>query len=266
VTDDINNEMGAGSTDDQKPASGGFLSQDEIEQRVAAFRASLLKLDQDSAEAARIDMLIAGANAMFGDDLTPFEDPPVAGPDHDGLRQQEQAAASGAPPRIEVNCSGPGHSLVINGDHAEPHIHVSANQADEEVRRLTEEVAKLQQAVAPRRTRARKRPGRKAPRTRRLGPSAPAMLGAVAGVVPILVHSAVVVQVIAITILAALPVFWLVAIAAAIFSGRSERRRAAFDILRLLMDRDLRQEDPPSAVRRETPMVSSERDAERAGL
>jgi hypothetical protein len=91
------------------------------------------------------------------------------------------------------------------------------------------------------------------------------MLGA-ASVVPILVHSAAVVQVIAITVLAALPVFWLAASAAAIFSSGPERRRAALEILRLLMDRDLRQEDPPGALRRETPMVSSKRAAKGAEL
>lgn len=268
MTDDISNEMGADSTDDQEPMSGGLLSQDEIEQRVAAFRASLLKLDQDSAEAARVDMLIAGANAMFGDDLTPFEDPPTAGPGHEGLRQGGQAAVndSPAPQRIDVDYAGPGFSLVIKGDHAEPHINLTTNQTDGEVRRLTEEVAKLQQAVASKRTHTGKRPGTKGPRTRRLGLSAPTMLAVSGGVVPILAHSAAVVQVIAITILAALPVIWLAATAAAIFSSGPERRRTALDILRLFTDRDLRQEDPPGAVRRETLVVPGKRGVEGAEL
>ena len=106
MSDNINNEMGTGGADDQEPVAMGFLSPDEIEERVAAFRASLLKLDQDPAEAARIDMLIAGANAMFGDDLTAFEDPP-AGPSR---RNRPSSTAATALPRTKADCAGPGSS------------------------------------------------------------------------------------------------------------------------------------------------------------
>ena len=49
-------------------------------------------------------MLIAGANAMFGDDLTPFEDSPAAKP--------EPAVIDGshALPRTKADCPAPGSS------------------------------------------------------------------------------------------------------------------------------------------------------------
>lgn len=252
MNDDINNEAGVDGADDQGPMSGGFLSQDEIEQRVAVFRASLFKLDQDPAESARIDGLIAGANAMFGDDLTPFEATPAAGQEREGLRQEEQPAS--APPKINVDGPSAGVSLIINGDHAEPHVHVTGRPPEEEyeeqLRRLAEEFfVKLQSSSASGRTVARARSAGNPPGTRRIGRSIPAALGLVVGLVPILAHSAIVVQVIAITALAALPVFGLVVIATAIFSRRSERRDAAFSVLRLLRDWDLCREHPPGRDR-----------------
>jgi hypothetical protein len=252
---DINDALGAGNGDDREPAGRGFLSPDEIEERVALFRASLVRLDQDPAEAARIDMLITEANDVFGDDLTPFDDPPVTAPVRDDAQPEGRIVINGshAQPRIEVDYSGhdstsPGFSLVINGDHAEPHIHVSANQADEEAGQLNEEVEELQQAVASLQSRAGERPGRRAPRMRGPGPSALAAVFGLASAV-IAIHSVAVVQVIVIILLAVVPVLGLAAVSAAIFSGRAARREAALSVLRLLLDRDPHPEGPPRAGR-----------------
>jgi hypothetical protein len=268
MTDKINDALGA-DNDDQEPTARTFLSLDEIEERVAIFHASLLMLDKDPAEAARIDELIAGANAMFGDDLTPFEDPPVAGPIRGNVQQVRQVVINGshAQPRIEVDYAGqnspsPEFSLIINGDHAGPRVHVGANQLDQEVGQLSEEIEELQQAVASLRADAQDQPTRKAPRMREPSPS---VLAAALGLssAAIATHAIAGAQIIVAIMLAAVPVLWLTTVTVAIFaSARTARREgAALSVLRLLLNRsDLHLEDPPGAGRSGRHQAISRRD------
>ena len=79
-------------------------------------------------------------------------------------------------------------------------------------------------------------------------------------------HSAAVVQIVAITILAAVPVLCLAAVGAAIFSAGTERRHAALSVLSLLLDKDFRQEDPVGAGGREHQLESGRRDAGEADV
>jgi len=255
VNDNISDELGTGSNDDQEPVAMGFLNPDDIEERVAAFRAALLRLDGDPAEAARIDMLIAGASAMFGDDLSPFEDPQEAKPVLDDARQGGTSITingSHAQPRIAVDYAGHdgpdcGFSLVINGDHAEPRIQVGADQPGQEDDPLNEELEELRQDVAALRAQAEERPGKKLSAVHGSGPAFLAFLAGVAAAVA--VHSTLIAQVCAITVLALALVLLLVAVSAAIFSGRDARRAAAFSVLRLLLNRVPPPEDPPLAGR-----------------
>lgn len=259
MTDNTNGELAAGSTDDRRPMTEGLLTPDEIEDRVDALRAGLVRLERDPAEAARIDALIAEADAMFGPDLTPFEDPPsvTAAAQRDAFSQGRPVVISGshAQPRVEAGDDGDDGgarklSIVISGAHAQAHIHVSGNEAGPEAGELAEKVEELERAIASIAAEADEWPRRKAARVPEPGPSG---LAAILGIASAAVasHSITGAAAVVAIVLAVAPVLWIIAVALPVISGTvvAHRRERYFPALRSLLGRYTLPDDPPAAGR-----------------
>lgn len=271
MSDDINDTLGAGNGDDQEPVARSFLSPEEVEERVAVFRASLVRLDQDPAEAARIDRLLAETNAVLGSGFAFSDDPPEIKPILDDARQGGASIVingNHAQPRIAVDHAGHdgsdcGFSLVINGDHAEPRIQVGADQPGQEDDHLAQEREEFLNALKEMRAWAGDRRGRKPAMMRGRGAVAVAFLAGAGAAMAI--SSAAIAQIVAITALAVAPaLLLLVIIMPAIFSAQEVRRKAAFSVLRLLLNGGLRPEDPPWAGRSGQRLALGGREAGRA--
>ena len=255
MTYDFHNQGGlpAGDADDLQPTIKGFLSTAEIEDRAAALRTALVRLENDPAEGARIDALIAGADAMFGTDLTLFEDPPppAAAVQGDAFAEGRGAVISGshAQPRIEAGQSAE-LSIVISGAHAQAHIHVSEDGPRPEAKELAEKIEELERAIASIDAEADDQPRGKAGRALEPGPSALAgVLGIASAVVAS--HSLFGAAAVVAIILAAASALWVVVLALPVISGTvvAHRRRDFFPGMRLLLGRDPVPDDPPAARR-----------------
>ena len=259
MTENSRDELAAGSADDRQPMTEGLLTPDEIEDRIGALRAALGRLENDPAEAARIDTLIAEADAMFGTDLTLFEDQPprAAAAQHNFFARGRDVLISGshAQPRIEAGRDGDDGtarelSIVISGAHAQAHIHAGGDVPGREAEELAAKVEELERAIASVKAEADDRPGRKAGRVIEPGPSA---LAGVLGIASAALasHSIAGAAAIVAIILAAASALWVIALALPLISGTvvAHRSKDFFPGLRSLLGRDPVPDDPLAARR-----------------
>jgi hypothetical protein len=243
---------------DRQPVTEGFLAPGEIEDRAGALRAALDRLENDPAEVARIDALIAGADDMFGTDLTLFEDPPPqAAAQRDALVEGRDVVISGshAQPRIEAGRGMDGGgarelSIVVSGAHAKAHIHVRGDGPKREADELAEKVEELERVIASMEAEAADHQDSKAGRVLEPGPSG---LAAVLGIASAAVasHSLVGASAIVAVILAAASAVWVIVLALPVISGTVVAQRSGnfFPGLRLLLGRDPVPGDLPAGGR-----------------